>query len=236
MNAEIIKRGALPHYRFADHFGQYVTTLSELEGLLDSDVRDAFIDRSQMLEARMIVGTRRFADVYWRRIIKGHLFTGRLGYVRSMREELASRHADAQASGVGYADVKDGIGGLRDILMLLLMYKAALKLRHPVNSGLISVIAQRDQRHVAELTFLSGALEFLKDLRNAYRLAVGAEDQLHSEYFGVVAAAMGMDYRDDPDAGERLFGEYTECAAKVASTVDTLSERLETSLTEQRVK
>ncbi len=30
MNAEIIKRGTLPHYRFADHFGHYVTTLEEL--------------------------------------------------------------------------------------------------------------------------------------------------------------------------------------------------------------
>lgn len=234
MNAEIIKRGALPHYRFADHFGHYVTTLSELEDLLDSDDPDIFVDRSQMLEGRMIVGTRRFAEVYWRRIIRGHLFAGRLEYVRSMRRELSARHADAAASGVGSGDVKDGIGGLRDILMLMLMYKAALRLRHPVNSGLIPVIAQRDPDHIEELTFLSRALEFLRDLRNAYRLAVGAEDQLRPEYFHIVADAMNLDYRREPDAGERLFSDYRTCAARVASTVDTLSERLEATLAEQR--
>jgi hypothetical protein len=235
MNAEIIKRGALPHYRFADHFGHYVTTLSELECLLDSEVRDAFVDRSQMLEARMVVGTRRFADVYWRRIISGHLFRKRLEYVRSMRQEIASRHADAQASGVGSADVKDGIGGLRDVLMLLLMYKAAFRLRHPVNSGLIPVIAQRDPEHIEELTFLSRALEFLKDLRNAYRLAVGAEDELRSEYFDVVAKAMCLEYCNEADAAERLFHEYRACTEKVAATVDVLSERLESALAEQRI-
>jgi UTP:GlnB (protein PII) uridylyltransferase len=151
-----------------------------------------------------------------------------------MRGELFSRHADAEASGVGSGDVKDGIGGLRDILMLMLMYKAALRLRHPVNSGLIPVIAQRDPDHIEELTFLSRALEFLKDLRNAYRLAVGAEDQLRPEYFHIVAEAMCLEYWDEENAGERLFDEYRECAAKVASTVDVLSERLEDSLAEQR--
>ena len=230
MNAEIIKRGTLPHYRFADHFGHYVTTLEELETFLDTDRPDAFVDRSQMLEARMIVGTKRFAEVYWRRIVRERLFAKRLDYVSSMKRELESRHADFLAGGLGWTDVKDGIGGLRDILMLLLMYKTAFRIRHPVNAGLLPIIARRDSAHAQELAYLSGALEFLKNLRNAYRLSVGAEDTLRPEYFGIVASAMVTDYRDEPDAGERLLAEYDERTSKVARLVSELSVDLERAL------
>lgn len=230
MNAQIIKRGTLPHYRFADHFGHYVTTLTELEDFLDTERTDVFVDRSQVLEARMIVGTKRFAEVYWQRIVKEHLFTKRLDYVRSMRKELASRHADIAASGLPTTDVKDGIGGLRDVLMLLLMYKTAFKIRHPVNTGLLPIIARRDSAHAPEMVYLSGALEFLKNLRNAYRLSVGAEDTLRPEYFGIVASAMNVEYKDEPDAGERLLVEYNERAATVAEMVHGLSAALEGSL------
>jgi len=230
MNAEIIKRGTLPHYRFADHFGHYVTTLDELEQFLDSERPDAFVDWSQMLEARMIVGTRRFAETYWRRIVRERIFARRLDYVRSMRREIESRHEDAEAAGADLVDIKDGVGGLRDILMLLLMYKAALRIRHPVNAGLFPIIARRDTAHAPDMVFLSRALEFLKNLRSAYRLTVGAEDTLRPDYFGAVAEAMRLSYRDEPDAGERLFAEYRERTAGVAETVTRLAREVEESV------
>jgi len=230
MNAEIIKRGTLPHYRFADHFGHYVTTMDELEQFLESDREDAFVDRSQILEARMIVGTKRFAEVYWRRIVREHLFSRRRDYVSSMRGELESRHADALETGTASTDVKDGIGGLRDILMLLLMYKAAFKIRHPVNTGLLPIVARRDSSHAPELAELSRALEFLKNLRAAYRLSVGAEDTLRPEYFDLVAAVMDLEYKNEPDAGDRLRAEYDERTSRVAEIVKTLSAELESTL------
>jgi len=232
MNVEIIKRGTLPHYRFADHFGHYVTTLTELAHFLDREGTDTFVDRSQMLEARMIVGTRRFSDAYWRRIIRDRLFEAPLDYIRSMIGEIESRHADAGQVSAGYADVKDGIGGLRDILMLLLMYKTAFRIRHPVNAGLFPIIARRDSAFQAEIAFLSEALDFLKNLRSAYRLTVGAEDQLRPEYLGVVAAAMHLDYLNEKDAAERLLDEFRTCTAKVARTVMLLATGLERSLSE----
>jgi hypothetical protein len=77
---------------------------------------------------------------------------------------------------------------------------------------------------------LSASLEFLKDLRNAYRLSVGAEDTLRHEYFDIVAAAMGKEYGREPDAGERLLAEYEEHTASVAGIVRELSAELERSL------
>jgi len=110
------------------------------------------------------------------------------------------------------------------------MYKTAFKIRHPVNTGLLPIIARRDSGHASEMAYLSGALEFLKNLRSAYRLSVGAEDTLRPEYFGIVASAMDLDYKDEPDSAERLLAEYEERTGKVAEVVNTLSAELERSL------
>jgi hypothetical protein len=227
MNAEIIKRGTLPHYRLADHFGHYATTLDELSTFLEGDQQDKFVDQSQLLEARMIVGTRRFESEYRTRIIERFIFSDAAAYVTSMRAEIESRHADAVARGMNSDNVKDGSGGIRDIVMLLLMYKASCRLWQPVNSKLLSAISGVERRHRGELTFLSGALEFFKNLRNAYRMAVGAEDLLRPEYLHIAAAAMGLDYADQKEAGDRLLMAYRGCTTQVAEIVTSAAERLE---------
>ncbi len=226
MNAEIIKRGTLPHYRLADHFGHYVTMMDELEGFLVVDRPDAFIDKSQLLEARMIVGTRRFEREFRARIIEPFVFAQSAEYIAHMRDEIESRHRDAAERGRAPDNVKDGTGGMRDILMLLLMYKAVCRLWEPVNSKLLSALAAIDRQHRGELVFLSGALEFLKNLRNAYRMAVGAEDELRPEYLHIVASAMGLDYESEEEAGNRLLLAYRGCTTQVAETVTRAAGRL----------
>jgi hypothetical protein len=226
MNAEIIKRGTLPHYRFADHFGHYVTTLDELSDLLSTDRDDDFIDMSQILEARMIVGTRRFAREFQRRIVEPHVYANRDRYVERMKREIASRHEDARVKSVVSDNVKDGVGGMRDILMLLLMYKATCRLKQPVNSELMIAAARVDTRHRKELQFLSGALEFFKNLRDAYRLAVGAEDRLRPGHLHIVAAAMGLRYATEDEAEASLLRAYRGCTTQVAEIVHAVAEDL----------
>jgi hypothetical protein len=224
MNVEIIKRGTLPHYRFADHFGHYVTTLDELADFLASDRPDDFIDMSQILEARMIVGTHRFAAEFQRRIIEPHVYAKRHLYVERMKHEIASRHHDARLKGVVSDNVKDGVGGMRDILMLLLMYKAICRLKQPVNSELMLAASRIDTRHRKELQFLSGALEFFKNLRDAYRLAVGAEDRLRPGHLHIVATAMGLQHDSEEEAEAGLLRAYRGCTTQVAETVNAIAE------------
>jgi len=223
MNAEIIKRGTLPHYRFADHFGHYVTTLDELSDFFTMGREDDFIDMSQILEARMIVGTRRFASEFERRIVEPHVYANRHRYVERMRGEIASRHHDARVKSVVSDNVKDGVGGMRDILMLLLMYKAICRLKQPVNSELMLAASRIDTRHRKELEFLSGALEFFKNLRDAYRLAVGAEDRLRPGHLHIVAAAMGLCYGSEEEAEGSLLRAYRGCTTQVAEIVNAIA-------------
>ncbi len=227
MNAEIIKRGTLPHYRFADHVGHYVTTLDEIQNVLSAGRPDAFVDQSQALEARIIVGTNRFASEFRERVVERHVFEKRAEYVRRMKEEIESRHANMRAGTGGEDNVKDGAGGLRDIIMLLLMYKAAYRLHQPLNAHLLMVLARLDPRRRRELIFLSGALEFFKNLRNAYRMSVGAEDMLRPEHLHIVASSMGLSYDDDKDAAERLLAAYRGCTVQVSEIVTATAAELE---------
>ncbi|MBD3348366.1 MAG: hypothetical protein GF400_04105 [Candidatus Eisenbacteria bacterium] len=227
LNVEIIKRGTLPHYRLADHVGHYVATLDELQNVLAERRDDTFVDQSQALEARMIVGTNRFEQEFRRRIVDRHIFDRRAEYVSSMRREIASRHRDARAKGRELSSVKDGVGSLRDIIMLLLMYKAAYRLHRPVNAQLLTDLARLEPKHQRELRFLSGALEFFKNLRNAYRMSVGAEDKLRREYFDVVARSMGLPFANEEEARERLMRAYRGCTVEVGEIVASLAGELE---------
>ncbi|MFH1502785.1 MAG: hypothetical protein ABIG03_07030 [Candidatus Eisenbacteria bacterium] len=236
MNAEIIKRGTLPHYRLADHIGHYVATLDELQSVLSTERSDTFVDQSQVLEARMIVGTSRFENEFRRKIVGRHVFDERCRYVSRMREEIESRHRDARAMGRELSSVKDGVGSLRDIIMLLLMYKAAYRLHRPVNAQLLTDLARLEPTHQREFRFLSGALEFFKNLRNAYRMSVGAEDKLRREYFHVVAQSMGLSLGDDEEARELLMRAYRGCTVQVGEVVAALALELERSCLELSVE
>lgn len=49
MNSEIIKRGTIPHHRFAEYFGRFVVRLDEISELLSEEKPDIFIEQSQIL-------------------------------------------------------------------------------------------------------------------------------------------------------------------------------------------
>ena len=110
------------------------------------------------------------------------------------------------------------------LLMLLLMYKAVCRLKQPVNSELMIAASRIDTEHRKELQFLSGALEFFKNLRNAYRLAVGAEDHLRPGHLHLVAAAMGLCYETEEEAEGCLLRAYRGCTAQVAEIVNAIAE------------
>jgi hypothetical protein len=81
-----------------------------------------------------------------------------------------------------------------------------------------------DSEHRKELQFLSGALEFFKNLRDAYRLAVGAEDRLRPGHLHIVATAMGLSHETEEEAEASLLRAYRGCTTQVAETVNAIAE------------
>jgi len=226
MNSEIVKRGIMPHYRFADHFGHYITLVDDLDAYFSADKPEAFIDKSQILGARMIVGSNKFQKEFEDRIIRRHIFDRFDSYKDQMIKELHSRQQDKQYQTAHELNVKEGVGGLRDIEFLLLIYKAKHRLSDPLNRKLMESLCEVDSRHKKALCTLNSHLNFLKQLRDLYRLTVFAGNELKIEFLEPVAKIMG--YRDDRHgkAVDKLTRDYQQCTAQTRDIVQRLIQDL----------
>ena len=232
MNADIIKRGTLPHYRFADHFGHYVTLMQEIEQYLSRDHPDGFIDQSQILGSRIIIGSTKFGKEFEERIIRKYIFDESASYMSRMIAELESRHEDQARSGSQHLDLKEGIGGLRDIEMILLIYKAKYRRREPINRRLIETLSELDPQHREDFEGLSEALNFFKSVRDLYRLTVSAEDVLRPEFLERTARILGFEACETRSATEDLLGT---CHARARNTAEIIGGLIVELRTEARV-
>ncbi len=191
MNGEIIKRGTIPHHRFADYFGRYVILLKEVEQLLRQKRPDIFVEKSQILGARLIVGSHRFEKEFVDRVVKPYIFDMKDDYIKQMKQEISSRHSatDSATESLGI-DIKESVGGLRDIEMMMLMIKAQFNIMEPFNAGLFKYIADMRKDLKDELLRLAKACRFLKNLRDVYRLTAGASDTILPEALKTSAEIM----------------------------------------------
>ena len=222
MNSEIVKRGIMPHYRFADHFGHYVTLIDDLDGFFGQEDENTFIEKSQMLGARRIVGSSKFQKKFEDRIIHRHIYEKCDQYIEQMIKEMKSRHRDKRNIKDKNLNVKEGIGGLRDIEILLLIYKAKFKLTEPLNRKLLQTICELNKDHTQELCCLMKHFDFLKRLRDLYRLTVSAGNILKTEYLSQAAKIIG--YKDDKSesATDKLVQDYYTCTEQVHTIVKRL--------------
>ena len=221
MNSEIIKRSTIPHHRFADYFGRYVILLKEVESLLSEERADIFIEKSQILGARLVVGSHRFEKDFFDRVIKPFIFDQKDEYIKQMSDEISSRHKAAGNQQIIVEDnLKEGIGGLRDLEMILLIIKAEYRIMQPVNSKLFTEIANKQAELSEDLHRLLTAFNFLNNLRNTYRLTIGATDMIMPEMLNTAGRIMG--YQD----GKKLYDEFNKTRSDVTHAIGNILNRL----------
>ncbi len=219
MNSEIISLGTMPHYRFADHFGHYVTFVDDLDELFSKEEPEAFIDKSQILGARMIVGNRKFQKDFEERIIQPHIYENCSQYAEQMINEMESRHQDARNVKGKNIDIKEGIGGLRDIEFLLLIYKAKYKLQEPLNWKLVNAISEIVPEYKEKFITFKNHSDFLKRLRDLYRLTVSADDILQADQLDIVARIMKYKTDKEKTRTEKLIEDYNQRSKEINQIV-----------------
>lgn len=223
MNKEIIKRGTMPHYRFADHFGTYVTGVDELEAFLDQGGDGVMVECSQLLGSRLVVGSTRFDEEFQQRVIRPYIFDRSHGFIRSLIKEVRSRHEyyDGEFGG-NCLNLKECPGGLRDIETLLLLYKALFNIRHNISEQFLLLLGEFDLASSGEIEPLRDSLNFLRNLRDVYRLVVTADDDLHPDYLEEVARILKFEDTPSRSGAEHLLDHYRKVTAKVAGIVQEL--------------
>jgi hypothetical protein len=178
LNTEISKRGTIPHFRFADYVGNYVMLMSELKDLLKQERDSGFIDKSQILSSRMVVGSEKFRRRYEKRIIYPHIFNKKETYIKDMKQEIDSRHEQVKGDPELENDIKESIGGLRDIEMFTLIYKAQYEITTPVNSKIFDILSEYEPANRDKFQLIGKSFNYLKNLRNIYRLRIAANDKI----------------------------------------------------------
>lgn len=212
MNTEITKRGTFPHYRFADHFGNYVVLMSEICSLFKKDDKYGFVDKSQVLGSRMVVGSEKFRINFEKKVIYPHIFCKKEKYINDMIKEIYARQEMALKDGNLSNNIKEGIGGLRDIEMLILIYKAKYEIREPINSQIFDTLINFKPDSKKEIISLRNSFNYLKKLRNTYRLTVAANDNI--------------DFDNLDTKGKNLFKDFKKTKKSVYKTVKKLIKEL----------
>ncbi len=222
LNSEILKRGILPHHRFADHLNSYVVSLSQLKQLLSGNGNETFIDKAQVLASRMLVGSGKLEHRLNTEIVEPLIFSNSEKFIARLKEEMQSRHAsagDEQAN-----DVKECRGGLRDIEMLLLMYESKYKAREPLSRKFLRKLSEFEPDNSPYFKLIEAHLNFIKNLRDLYRLKVAALNVVDPRYLAPVAESMG--YGNEEDAGERLFKDFEARSPEAAGVIEKLIKNL----------
>jgi len=218
MNSHILKRGILPHHRFADRFGSYVVSLDRLAEYLSKEDENVFVDLCQVLSSRMLVGSSKLESRLQEKIIDPCIFAKRGRFIDFMRMEMETRHEDRTEKRDN--NIKECRGGLRDIEMLMLMYKAKYGVRDPLTRKLLKRLGELDSGHAGEFSFIEDHLDFIKNLRDLYRLKVAAQDTIDAGHLLPVAASMG--YGISVEAAETLYSDFIERTGKAYETVELL--------------
>ena len=227
MNREILKRGLLPHYRLGEILGGFVNPVSQITGYLSKNEEENFIDLSQLLGSRMIIGNEDMRCVINDRIIEPFIFKRKAQYIRRMIDEIYHRQKTISGWIDGMCSLKETRGGLRDIEAIALMLKAELRLNIPVSEDFFTEITPDLRQFSAEFRDLTSALIFLRTVRNLYRLIVSAEDKIQKEYLQGLVNIFSQKSDSGLDSTEAIIAHLEETLAISSQACDKLISFLE---------
>jgi len=208
MNTEMIKRGTLPHFRFSHHFGEYICPLPELKDLFLSSYPESFIDKSQVLESRLLIGPASLHRKFYREILQKAIFARPQEFIANMIREIRQRHGSDTFFREKCANIKECTGGLRDIEMIILIYKVLYRLSETNPYLLMETFCQKNREHRDDWRRLKSSLMFLQRFRYVYRLSVAAEDHIYPENLHFVASRLNPYLEAGEEGSQWLWQQF----------------------------
>lgn len=202
VNRQILRCGILPHYRFADHFGRYVTPFDSLANYLTQPHPTRFIEQSLLIGARLIVGTTKTERYFQEHILKPFIFDIKAAFITDLIQEISSRRSYYQKAPLW--NIKESPGGLRDVENCLFCLKAHYELTGPIAPTFIELLQRQMPDATSDISHLWQNYLFLKHTRDLYRLLVGTDDQLDTERLSQLVAILNKNYQPPLSSGAEL--------------------------------
>jgi len=202
MNKHIIRRSIMPHYKFADRFRNYVTTFDNLIELFENPDDEVFIEKSQLLGSRMIVGNSHFTKSFHEQIVNPYIFDQNDIFIDQLQEEMRSRNSFHKD--VVPIDIKESTGGLRDLENFLFILKAYYKIPDPISTKLFTVISNKVKEKEEQFNQLFMDYYFLKYVRDLYHIMVSDDDMLQTKYLDAIIDPISKSRREKVETAEDL--------------------------------
>jgi len=225
MHREIVKCGIMPHYRLADYTGSYICTFSQLKEILSDSYEHKFIDLAQLLIARMIVGSTLLQRVYESEIIKTFIFDQKEKYISSMLNEMNDRREKYMECCREAVDLKEAPGGIRDIEMLLSIFRAINEWFEISNYKLSELLKKTYPSMAREFELLFENYQFLRKIRNLNRLTIAADDKLNKKYISHLAENLQIESKSEASPSEVLLEDVEKSMKLVQDLVDNIVQR-----------
>jgi hypothetical protein len=190
MNRNILERGLLPHYRMGEVLNGFVNPISKVVEYLASDDDDTFIDSSQLLGARMIIGSDKMKENINKKILRPLIYQRKELYIKRMIKEVRSRNENA----VGCNDrcnIKEAMGGIRDIEAVALMIKVDLGSHRSIDQRFFKHNIKKFPKLSKELQTLHDTAYLLRTVRNLYRITEAAEDEIQRDQLRNMSELVG---------------------------------------------
>jgi len=220
MNKHIIRRSIMTHYRFADRFKNYVTTFNDLKTFFGQPDESAFIDMSQLLGARLIVGSAHFKDAFEKEIVKPFIFDHKRDFIGSLLSEIYTRrdyHAESRST-----DIKECPGGLRDLENFLFILKAHFSIVRPISPKLFKQLMTNLPGQKERIALLQQNYFFLKHVRDLYHLMVSDNDELQTEFLRVIIKPLNKSRGMQLDSAEDLQKEIEASLEQNVELIDQI--------------
>ncbi len=227
MNREILKRGLLPHYRLGEILGGFVNPLPQIVGYLKDNPEEGFIDLSQILGGRVIIGGLEMREVIRAEIIQEFIFSQRKHYIERMIREIYNRQKVDESCNNGHCSLKEARGGLRDIEAIALMLKAYLASEVSLSELFFDQILHKVPAIKRDLLTLGESIRFLRTVRNLYRLMVSAEDRVEPAYLSALTPVFQKgDQNRRLDSGDAILDHIRHALKKSAKACDRVIDYL----------
>jgi hypothetical protein len=224
MNKHIIKRSIMPHYRFADRFRNYVTTFEDLKNLFEKPDENVFIDKSQLLSARMVVGSVQFETTFFKEIIKPYIFDMKEEFIKSLIGEIRSRYRYHSKS--EDVDIKESPGGLRHLENFLFILLAHFNIRDSISDELFLKLLNKMPAFEPYFGKLMSNYNFLKQVRDLYHLTVSNNDTLQKRYLRRVLVPLRIPNNYKIDSEDKLYSMIRGAMAENLNFIKSIIEYL----------
>jgi hypothetical protein len=210
LSQALLERGIVVQNRFGERVGAHLCTAQELVEILRAAPPDAFIEKTELLGSRRILGDPAMDQILTEEVVRPFVFED----VRYPLDLVAELRARRQAGAAEEMEIKETPGGLRDVAILLAILKARLQLRWPDGPALYARLRLEMPALSEVIEDLEKTATFLRRLRAVYRLTLGSEDRLAPSYFGILALFMGYGHYPGGGAAE-LLGDYRAALGRV---------------------